>query len=560
MANGRNIANIILGIIGGIFGLIMLSLAGTSYSLYKDMGEFSFLGSALLYFFLFLLTLFLLYLRFKKRPKIQQPVKNTSRGSAEWSNYDAVKASGNGIQDHGLWLGNFYRRQKFGNLLTVAGAGSGKNACIIIPNLLVVPFGSYVVTDPKGENAYITARHQKQMHQKVYILDPWEQQEKMQAKHGIPTATFNPFDFIRSEPNELRDNCELLAYYLIPLNTEAKDPYWDNKARSIIKTFLMYIMTSLPEEEQNFWTLYKLLRLQGDDWTLLMAKMNISKELDGLVAAAAGEFSGFDRNSDHFASILSGAHNATTIFESPQLRASLNKSGFNPYELANGNVTLYIVIPEKYMETHSAWLRLVIGLCLKAVNARPNKRVNFILDEFAVLGKMTDVLRAYAFGRGQNIVMWAFAQSLSQIKQIYGEDGLNTLLSNTNVLQAFGVKDKFTKDYVSYSLGTGTLSEVKVSNSHSQNGSSTSKSVEHIGRPLLDPDEVERFQDIITIADGLRFPIEKVGYYQNRYENRKWDDPRTIPDFQKMMKKGQIPDDLRELFKDRADPPPRIIS
>lgn len=493
----------------------------------------------------------------KKLPPAQLSIDH---GSARWATLEEFNAAGNAPADKGLWLGDHHRRSKQGHLITIAGSGQGKNACIILPNLLVNPSGSYVVTDPKGENACITARNQKEYLQNVFILDPWDEQKKIGAKHNIAASGFNPFDFIKKDLHELRDNCELVASYLVPENPNAKDPYWDDRARTLLRTCLMHIITDRPKEEHNFWTLYKMVRVSGDAWLSLLADMKLNDSLEGLISIAAEEFIGMDPTGSALTGIRSNAQNATTIFESSQIRQSLEKSEFDPYELSKGNCTVYIVLPERYLETHSAWLRLVVGLCLKAVNSRPDKRVNFFLDEFAVMGKMKDVQKAYAFGRGQNIVMWIFAQSLSQLKEIYGEDGMNTFISNAAIFQVFGVKDHYTVDYVSKALGDSTL--IKTTQSMNNNGKdiSTGVSMQSFGRPLLTPEEVAKCDYIIVFADQLKFQMAKIGYYQNRFDGMNWRDPRLHPVNKKIIKSGKIPKDLREIFSDRADTPPRILN
>jgi len=483
-----------------------------------------------------------------------------AHGTAKWATVQEWEAAGYGLE--GLWIGDGWSRKKNGHLITIAGSGQGKGACVIVPNLLVEPFGSYVITDPKGENACITARWQKENNQRVFIIDPWGEQERIGAKHGIPSSGFNPFDFIKQDLDELRDNCEQIASFLIPDKPDVKDPYWNDRSRALIKVLLMHIVTACPPAEHNFWTLYKMLRLSGDAWINLLLDMKQNEHLDGLVSIAAEEFLGLDPNGSNFTGIRSSAQNATTIFESPQLRRSLEKSDFNPYDLTEGNCTVYVVIPERFLDTHSTWLRLVIGLCLKACNARPKKRVNFLLDEFAIMGKMKDVQRNYAFARGQNIVLWMFAQSLSQIKEIYGEDGMNAFLSNAAVFQCFGVKDQFTKEFVSKALGDETLFKASTSSSSSfsatGDSSSSSTSYSSYGRPLLTPEELEKCKDMIVISEGLKMLIERTAYFTNRYEGKPID-PNWTPKDIAEIKAGRLPQDWREIFADRADPAPRIL-
>ncbi|MFD0750622.1 type IV secretory system conjugative DNA transfer family protein [Mucilaginibacter calamicampi] len=495
--------------------------------------------------------MFLWYVLFKANNANSGP--KTDHGSARWATYEEMKATGNS-EPHGLYIGYQHMRNKSGHLLTVAGSGQGKGVNLIIPSLLVNPFGSYVVTDPKGENAFITARFQKEFGQRVYIIDPWDEQKKLGAIHGIQSSGFNPFAFLKKNMHELRDNCEQIANFLIPDKPDAKDPFWNDRARSMIKTFLMHIVTAMPEEDHNFWTLYKMLRLSGDDWLMLLFDLKNNKAEHELISIAAEELIGIQKTENTMASIRSTAQNATTIFESPQLRQSLAKDDFDPYYLTSANCTVYIVIPERYLDTHGVWLRLVIGLCLKACNEKPGLRVNFILDEFAVLGKMKDIQKGYAFARGQNIVLWAFVQSLSQIKDIYGDDGLNTFIGNAAVLQAFGIKDYFTADYISKLLGEATLEKISTTVSHNPHTRDDNRSLNYqtYGRRLLTVDEVTTFPHIITFADNLKIQIQKLPYFKSFFENVK-----LTPQQQKDRDSGKAIEWF-DYFKKRADPPPRI--
>jgi len=494
----------------------------------------------------------------KKIPAPKNYSDSTDHGSAKWSKQedisDEAKDNINSTRE-GLYLGGDYQRKKSGHLITIAGSGQGKGTCQILPTLLVDPTGSYVVTDPKGENAFITAKFQKSAGQNVYIIDPWDEQTKLGAEHGIKSSGFNPFAFIKQDLHELRDNCEQIATFLVPDNPHVKEPYWNDRARNIIKVFLMHIITALPEEEHNFWTLYKMVRLTGSDWDNLMVDLKQNKAEDGLISISANELIGMTSTPTTMAGILSGAQNATTIFESPQLRRSLESNDFDPYSLTQGNNTVYVVIPERFLDTHSLWLRMVIGLSLKACNSKPKNRVNFLLDEFAVMGKMKDIQRGFAFARGQNIVLWAFVQNLSQLKDTYGEDGMNTFFNNSAVICAFGIKDNFTTEYISKYLGETTKEKESRSEGYSGEHFSRSTSYSTYQRRLMTPDEVENCKGIICAIEGKRIILPRQPYFIDPLDNLSESDYNAHQ--KKLINRGIIPPMAGKTFRERASEPPR---
>ncbi|MCP4305064.1 MAG: type IV secretory system conjugative DNA transfer family protein, partial [bacterium] len=93
-----------------------------------------------------------------------------THGSARFATDEEIAKSGLLETEHGAYLGHHAESGggltfgDDGHLITVATAGAGKGTCSVIPNLLSYE-GSVVCTDPKGENAAITARHRREMGQ-----------------------------------------------------------------------------------------------------------------------------------------------------------------------------------------------------------------------------------------------------------------------------------------------------------------------------------------------------------------------------------------------------------
>lgn len=486
---------------------------------------------------------------------------DNTHGSANWSDVNEIDSLFNdGVKERwdgeGYYIGESRNLRKLTHAVTVAGSGQGKGVCLVLPNLLKIPTCSWFVMDPKGENASITAAWQKSRGQKVVILDPWDEQTRLNASHGIRSTGFNPLSFIQSNPYELPESCGLIADMLVP-DKPRGDQYWDSRARALIKTYLMHLLTIRPKSEHHLGTIYRWLRYPLSEREALWKEMYNNGAYDNLVRSGIGEFLGFNSESNTLPSIVSTAQDATTFLESLHLRASLEQNEFDPYELTNGKTTVYLCLPERFLHSHSRWLRLVVGVCLKACNYRPNKRVNFLLDEFAILGKMQDVERAFAFARGQNISMWILVQSLTQLIDTYGEHAANTFLSNARLRQFFGVYDLHTQKYLSEYLGDTTVQSITKNQSTTETkttGTSTGKSSgatdgtglegrsststgkndgkseststakteatteASMSRRLLTNEEIGKYSDIITLIDGYKFSIARIPYWKNIYQ------------------------------------------
>lgn len=474
----------------------------------------------------------------------------TSHGSATWDNANAIpddfNEGVNQFDGEGYYIGGDFRLSPLVHGVTIAGSGQGKGVCLILPNLLSRPTCSWFVLDPKGENALISARWQQHCGQDVVLLDPWNEQKRLGAIHGIEPVGFNPLAFVKGNPDEMPESCGVLADMIVP-DTGAKDSYWESRARSLIKTYLLHLITFCPSKDQHLGTLYRWLRLPISERQKLWLEMHNNLKCDELVKSGIGEFLGMNEDSGPLPSIISTAQNNTTFLESVPLRASLENNEFDPYSLTNGQTTVYLCLPERFIDTHARWLRLVVGVCLKACNYKPKERVNFLLDEFAILGRMRDVERAYAFARGQNVSMWIFVQSLTQLIEIYGEHGGSAFLSNARLRQFFGVYDLYTQKYLSEYLGEQTVTSFSKNTSTSLGGSSGSSSGSSSGwsaggsntgandgtssginwsrstttneqptaRRLLTVEEVGKAEPIITFIDSRKYQIVRQPFWQD---------------------------------------------
>lgn len=486
--------------------------------------------------------------------------KATIHGSAEFSDFNNFNQKYNGLSNAEMYKQfeeqggyvispNFAKYIPHTHAITVAGAGQGKGTTTIIPNLLTRPKDNWIILDVKGENAAITARFQQEAGQEVFILDPFNVQRAINASHGLPTSGFNPLLTAKYLPQEeISDFAAMIAEMLVPESEShaAQDSFWTDSARNTIKTYILHLITErgISESDRHLGKLYEWFRLPQEEEIKLWVDMTYNphtkfggNEIKSMAVTAEKTWAG----------IQAQARKSTAFLESPLIQKSLMASEFDPMSIQTRGTTVYVILPERNLNTHKPWLRIVFGTMLKLCNFVAKRRVNFLMDEFPILGRMDDFLRAFAFGRGQKISCWVFAQSLSQLKQIYGEDGLNTFISNSRLRQFFGVNDLYTQTYVSDLLGTTTEitstrnrgdSSGSSTNSNTSStmlgptstgsgeqttfGSSMGETEQIIQRKLMLPDEVGNLtSDFILFVDGDKYRVRKWPYYTpNVYPGR----------------------------------------
>lgn len=413
----------------------------------------------------------------------------------------------------GLYIGNGHvlPMQERGHILTVAGTRSGKGTNLIIPNLLGISDyqGSWVVIDPKGENAAITARYQRESGRDVVILNPWD----LLGDYIGPSRAYNPMDILSDTTSpHLVDDAAMIAEMLVPVVKSDKDSFFSDNARSIVTGIIMYIACHADKEERTLATLWRYARYREEDWLGLIASMQLSDHPEnGLVIRNIGyEIQKLSMAGEEtFGSIISTVLQATDFLKSPSLQRNL-QSDYDPAELAKGNTALYVIIPADKLQTYYKWLRLVTTTTMRAVVRKPENRVTFILDEFAALGYLPEVETALSTYAGYQVTVWPILQSLVQLKNLY-HDNWETFTANATVKQFFGINDNFSAEYISAAIGETTHMTRKTlfgKNQNEEQGNS---------RKLVTPDEVRRGSASHIFAFLGNLPVtlfEKIPYYE----------------------------------------------
>ena len=134
---------------------------------------------------------------------------------------------------------------------------------------------------------------------------------------------------------------------------------------------------------------------------------------------------------------------------------------------------------------------------------RPEKPVLLLLDEFAALGRLEAVERAFGLMAGYSRQLWTILQDLHQLRSASG-GAAGAFLSNAGLIQVFNVADVDTASWVSRMLGIGTECFYTSGSSTTQapgQWSTTkgrSSNLPLVRRDLMTPDEIMRL-DVETL-------------------------------------------------------------
>ncbi|MBZ5608794.1 MAG: type IV secretory system conjugative DNA transfer family protein [Acidobacteriia bacterium] len=430
--------------------------------------------------------------------------------TAAWADPDEVEER-YPYHDGTVWLGRSGSegRMPLGYLddrhvCLVGGSRGGKGTTSIIPALVTWP-GSICVVDPKGENATITAArrgggstHCKGMGQTVKVLDPFQSAQVADSLRG----RFNPLDTLDPKAEETVDEAGRIADAIVVVHEGGtNDPFWDESARSMVKGLLLHVLTS-PQYEgrRNLVTLRKLIT--RGDWEnaeilrdagekdippahgLLWTGLSNNRAFDGLIAGAGDSFTNMLINSPkQYESVLQVANRNTEFIDSPAMQRLLEASDFQLSELKTRpeGLSLYLCLPQRYMNTHYRWLRMMISLTvteMEKVRGRPatGHPILMVLDEFAGLKRMEVIETAAAQIAGYGVKLFFVLQSLEQLKATY-KDNWETFLANSGLKVFFNLEDNFSRDYVSKLIGeTEVIREVRSETDSTSQSESHSRS------------------------------------------------------------------------------------
>lgn len=400
------------------------------------------------------------------------PVEQTAFGSSRWATFEDVQKHGlAGVE--GLFLG-MYRQHHETNgklmerplyyqgdrhLMTVAASRAGKGVSSVVPNLLTYE-GSVLAIDVKGELAAMTwarrgagdtERGIEGMGQDVFIVDPFG--TVLAPEHA---ACFNPMDWLDpSDPALVENAMTLWEGIIIP--GAAKEPFWDEEAKSIGVGITLHVATAENEAHQrHFGRVRDIITAGPAEFAAVMSDMldNSNPVVRGTAQRTMG------KDEKLLSGVMATLQSHTHFLESDAIRRSLSRSDFRFEDLKARKMTVYLVLPaDRLNGTFNRWLRLLIQQAI-TVNARnvwekPQKPVLFILDELAALGKMDIIPRAYGLMAGYGMTLWSIVQNFSQLEDVYGK-GWETFIGNSGILQYYGSRDFKTADYFSKLAGVTT--------------------------------------------------------------------------------------------------------
>jgi type IV secretion system protein VirD4 len=146
--------------------------------------------------------------------------------------------------------------------------------------------------------------------------------------------------------------------------------------------------------------------------------------------------------------------------------------------------------------------------------------VAVIKDEFTAMGRMPIVLDSIGLMGGYGLRPFIIVQAVSQLRQVYGADGAETIMSCCGASVIFAPREQKYAEDISRMLGPYTAEVVSRSRQRftlSTKPGGGSSTVSHMARPLMNPQEVKQMgkhNEIIAVEGMLPILCKKIWFWK----------------------------------------------
>jgi len=442
-------------------------------------------------------------------------VEHGSSGWADGEQYEILNKHEGIIlaKDHFLTTDNRFINK---NVLIIGGAGSRKSRGYIMPNMMQM-IGSYVVTDPKGENFDTAAGFLRENGYEVRCIN---------LVNPECSDSYNPLWHIGGTLD-----VDIISDALIKGTSKGstnEDPFWPQAERALLNSCIYYLLSECPKEEQSFASCLAMVRAgENFDW---MDDVFMRLPFEHMARKSYETFRlAVDKTR---AGVLVGLATRLNVFDTPQISSITGTSSIDIDAMGSKKMATFVITPD----SHSAFnfiSTIFFGQVLQRLYykadensaIRPDGKctldipVFFLMDEFANVGQIPDFNQKLSTSRSRNINISIVLQSIDQLKDLY-KDIYENIMANCDTHLFLGSQATATCEYISKTLGEATINKKQISLSGKIDGmilpsspDSQSISDQSMGRALMTIDELKRLplDTSIVMVKGMR-PIKAKKY------------------------------------------------
>ena len=342
-----------------------------------------------------------------------------------------------------------YKTKLNNNVLVVGTSGSGKTRSIVSPNILQA-YGSYVISDPKG-NLYEKYG--------IYLSNKGYKVRCVNFAQPEKSVGYNPLEYIQKEQDIVK-----IAHLIVGKIGEHADPFWDRAAELLLTAVIGLVWEKYHDGNSDKMNLVSV--------TKLLLKCNVEENLSELTNHLDEVFNSYGEfNQNSFAvrqyskfriaagktlkSILISVFAKIGTLDTAQIRIILKRDETDLYSVGKEKTALFVVVSDtdRSMDSlanifFSQTMQVLCSCADKMPDSRLPVDTRFILDDFATNGVIYDFPRMISSIRSRGISTMLMIQSEGQIEKSYGMD-YKTIISNCDTYVYLGSNDVETAKSIS---------------------------------------------------------------------------------------------------------------
>lgn len=433
-------------------------------------------------------------------------------GDARWATRADLRCFRPGLAARsGVVLGRFGGIGRFGgrllmsaeplSSLVVAPAGTGKTDGVIVPSVLMCDPFSIVVNDPKGELYERTAGHRATLGRVLRI--EW-------TAGATGSVCWNPID-LRSLPAERGARGDLVDRLIAVLIPGDERDFWISSGRAALAACTLF---QIYEGERRGFapsfgsTLEWIARLgEGQNPDVddpvrpnldRAARIADIESYPSRIGAWLRQLAMMDYRTR--SNVVATVSAALKIFSNENVASVTARTDFTLGDLRGIDgkpVTVYIVVPAFDQDAFGKITALFVESATRFLTERKPSRgelgVRFILDEVGFLPPIQAISMGPAITRGYGVSFLFACQDYGQLKDRWGQGGLDNIITNTAFKVVLSQNHPDTAAMISRAVGNATRKRKSRSKSIGLDrspftGGSISEQQE--GVPLIRPEEI----------------------------------------------------------------------
>lgn len=264
---------------------------------------------------------------------------------------------------------------------------------------------------------------------------------------------FNPLD--RRSVNwclfsevEMQPDIDSIATSMIP-ESYRDDKFWIDAARDIFSSVLYYLKVTKQESNLSIWE--HVTKTEPEMISLMQQAVASGIEQ---AKRAYGYLQGYEKGSKVASDVLSTMRQYTNCFQ--YMTHIHNEFSIKKWLENDQPGFIFITNYANLRDTLKPALSLFIDIALKhllSMNESQDRRVFFILDEFASLQRLTSIVRTLEQGRSKGASVWIATQDISQLQKLYSHEIANTIVNTCNTIITFALNDPNSCDFMSKVFG-----------------------------------------------------------------------------------------------------------